>query len=315
MTTALLVTLAAAIAALLLLRFLNPGLLARGLLVSTRRLLGFRTRLVQVDGSAWPYLEGGPASAEAVVLVHGFGGDKDNWPLYGWRLAREFRVIVPDLPGFGDNRKDPDADYGGAAQAERLLRFIDALKLERIHLGGNSMGGLIALHFALAYPQRMLSLALLDNAGVRGSQRSELELAAGRGESPLTVSTAAEFDALLSFVTHRRLPLPGVIKQALAENAIAQREFWDSIFWSLREELERQPLNEQLVNIDAPTLVMWGRHDRLIDVSCCDVLAAGLPNCECLVFEDVGHVPMLERPGQSSAAHLAHLRRNAAATF
>lgn len=315
MTTAVLIALAAAVAALLLLRYLNPHLLVRGLLLTTRRLLGFRTRVIEVGGSAWPYLEGGPASAETVVLVHGFGGDKDNWPLYGWRLRREYRVIIPDLPGFGDNSKDPDADYDGATQAARLLHFIDALHLERVHIGGNSMGGLIALRFAMAYPQRVASLALLDNAGVMGSERSELELAAERGENPLTVSTAEEFEELLSFVTHKRMPLPGVVKQVLADNAIAQREFWDSIFWRLREELLRGPLNEQLGNIAAPTLVIWGRHDRVIDVSCCDVLAAGLPDNECLILEDVGHLPMLEEPGQSSAAHLAHLRRNPSATL
>ena len=315
MSSTILIGLAAAVAALLLLRYLKPHLLVRGLLPATRRLLGLRTRAIEVEGKMWPYLEGGPSSAEAVVLVHGFGGDKDNWLLYGWRLRREYRVIIPDLPGFGDNSKDPDAAYDGATQAERLLHFIDALHLERVHLGGNSMGGLIALRFAMAYPQRVASLALLNNAGVLGSRRSELELAAERGENPLTVSTPAEFEELLSFVTHKRVPLPGVIKQVLADNAIAHREFWDSIFWPLREELLRGPLNEQLGNIKAPTLVIWGRHDRVIDVSCCDVLAAGLPDNACLILEDVGHLPMLEDPGQSSAAHLAHLRRNAAATL
>ncbi len=315
MIATVLIMLAAAIAALLLLRYLNPQLLVRGLLLMTRRLLGFRTRSIDVEGNIWPYLEGGPASAETVVLLHGFGGDKDNWPMYGWRLARRYRVIIPDLPGFGGNSKDPDAEYDAATQAARLLRFIDALQLERVHLGGNSMGGLIVLHFAMAFPQRVLSLALLNSAGVLGAQRSELELAADRGENPLTVSTAAEFDELLSFVMHKRVPLPGVVKQVLAENAIAHRAFWDTIFWRLREELLDGPLNERLGTVNLPTLIIWGRHDRVINVSCCDVLAAGLPDNECLILEDAGHLPMIEQPGKSSAAHLAHLRKNAAATL
>ena len=315
MTTVVLIVLAAAVVALLLFRYLNPRLLVRWLFLGTRRLLGFRTRVIDVDGVTWSYLEGGPASAETVVLLHGFGGDKDNWPLYAWRLGREYHIIIPDLPGFGESSKDPNVAYDGSTQAARLRRFIDELQLERVHLGGNSMGGLIALRFALVYPQRLLSLALLNSAGVLGSKRSELELAAARGENLLTVSTAAEYDELLSFVMRKPTPLPGVVKQVMADNALAHQEFWDSIFWPLREEMQNRPMNEQLGDIKTPTLVIWGRHDRLIDVSCCDVLAAGLPDNECLVFEAIGHLPMLETPGESSAAHLAHLRRNAVATF
>ena len=314
MTTSVLIAIAVAVAALLLLRYLNPRLLVRWLLLATRRLLGFRTRFIDVGDVTWSFLEGGRRSADTVVLVHGFGADKDNWPMYGRRLAREYHVIIPDLPGFGESSKDPAASYDGATQAARLLRFIDALQLERVHLAGNSMGGLIALRFALAYPERLISLALLDNAGVLGTKRSELELAAARGENPLTVSSVAEYDELLSFVMRKPPPLPGVVKQVLADNAIAHQTLWDSIFWPLRDEMLNRPLNEQLGDIKAPTLVMWGRHDRLIDVSCVEVLAAGLPDNECLVFEGIGHLPMLELPGSSSAAHLAHLRRNAAAT-
>lgn len=314
MITYVLIALAVAVAALLLLRYSNPRLLVRWVLLATRRGMGFRTHFIDVGDITWCYLEGGRKSAEPVVLLHGFGGDKDNWPLYGRRVAREYHVIIPDLPGFGESSKDPDASYDGPTQAARLLRFIDALQLQRVHLAGNSMGGLIALRFALAYPERLISLALLDNAGVLGPKRSELELAAERGENPLTVSTAAEYDELLSFVMRKPLPLPGLVKQVLADNAIAHQTFWDGIFWPLRDEMQNRPMNEQLGDVKTPTLVMWGRYDRLIDVSCCDVLAAGLPNNECLIFEDIGHLPMLERPGASSAAHLAHLRRNAAAT-
>ncbi len=307
--TPLLLFFAAVAAAVLALRYQNPHRFVSWLLRAIRRSMGFRTGTVDVDGVTWPYLEGGPATAEVVLLLHGFGGDKDNWPLYARCLAREYRVYVPDLPGFGANAKNPDADYSTTAQARRLLRFLDVLGCERAHVGGNSMGGLIALRLALMAPERVASLALLNNAGVRGSKRSELELAAERGESPLTVSTREEFEQLLSFVTHRRVPLPGVVRQVLSDFAIAQHDFWDTIFWGLFEEISNAPLNDELVAIRAPTLIIWGRHDRLIDVSCCEVLKGGIADSECVIFEDIGHLPMLERPRASSAAHLAHLRR------
>ncbi|MGB5511525.1 MAG: alpha/beta fold hydrolase [Woeseiaceae bacterium] len=298
------------IAALLVLRIAYPQQFANRLLLIARRVLGLRTRSIDVDGNLWPYLEGGPASGEVLLLLHGFAGNKDNWLLYALKLRREYRVIIPDLPGFGDNGKDPGADYGMAAQVENVRRFVDALGIASLHIGGNSMGGFIALKFALTYPDKVESLALLNNAGVVGERKSELELAAERGENPLTVSSAAEFDKLLDFVMYRRIPLPGVIRQALRMVAIANQPFWDPIFWGLRDEILGQPLNDQLDRVTAPTLIIWGRHDRLIDVSCCDVLQAGIADSHCVIFEDTGHVPMLERPAESAAAHLEHLRKN-----
>jgi len=305
-----LVLTAIVIAVFLFLRVAYPQQFANGLLLAARRVLGMRTRSIDVDGKPWPYLEGGPVSGEVLVLLHGFAGNKDNWLLYAFKLRREYRVVIPDLPGFGDNGKDPGADYSMAAQVENVRRFVDALGIECLHIGGNSMGGFIALKFALTHPDRVVSLALLNNAGVLGKRQSELELAAERGENPLTVSSAAEFDKLLEFVTYRRIPLPGVIRLALSTDAIANQPFWDTIFWALRDEMLGQPLNDQLDRVSAPTLIIWGRHDRLIDVSCCDVLQAGIADSHCVIFEDTGHVPMLERPAESAAAHLEHLRKS-----
>jgi len=309
----LLLLLAVLIAVILVLRIAYPQQLANSLILTARRVLGLRTKSIDVDGNLWFYLEGGPASGDVLVLLHGFAGNKDNWLLYAFKLRREYRVVIPDLPGFGDSGKDPGADYGMAAQVENVRRFVDALGIECCHIGGNSMGGFIALKFALTYPDKVITLALLNNAGVIGERKSELELAAERGENPLTVSSAAEFEKLLDFVMYRRVPLPGVIRLALSTVAIANQPFWDTIFWALRDEMLGQPLNDQLASVTAPTLIIWGRHDRLIDVSCCDVLQAGIANSHCVIFEDTGHVPMLERPAQSAAAHLEHLRKSRAA--
>ena len=309
MKTALLL-LAVLIAVILILRFAYPQQLAKFLILTTRRVLGFRTKSIDVDGNRWPYLEGGPASGEVLLLLHGFAGDKDNWPLYAYKLRRHYRVIMPDLAGFGDNSKDPEADYGMAAQTTRIHRLIEALGLQRVHIGGNSMGGFIALQFALSYPDQVMTLALLNNAGVQGKNRSELELAVERGENPLTVTSAEEFDRLMDFVMHRRISLPAVIRRMICDNAIANKSFWDTIFWGLRDEMQDRPLNDELHRVKSPTLVIWGRHDRVIDVSCCDVLKSRIPDCHCVIFEDVGHVPMLERPAEAAAAHLEHLRKN-----
>ena len=311
----ILIVAAAVVVVVVVFRFAYPRRFLRLVLLALRRLAGFRTRSVEFNGTRWHYLEGGPESGEALVLLHGFSGDKDNWLLYARYLRKDYRVIIPDLPGFGDNARNPDADYHIDAQARWLLAFVDAMGIDKFHIGGNSMGGYITLKFTLAYAERILSLALLDSAGVLGETKSELQLATENGESLLTVSSPEEFDRLLRFIVYRPLPLPGFIKKPYCEDLIANRPFLESIFWPMAEEMQERPLNDQLQKIAAPALVIWGRQDRLIDVSCVDVLKAQIPNNHCVVFEETGHVPMLERPAESAAVHAEFLNDCRAATL
>lgn len=269
-----------------------------------RRLAGLRLRSVEVDGSSWNFLEGGPASGEVLLLLHGFGGDKDNWTLYAKYFTRRFRVIIPDLPGFGDSERDSEADYTIAAQTERLREFILTLGLDRSHIAGNSMGGYLALKFALKFPEKVLTLGLLNSAGVIGTNRSELELAAERGESLLTVNTMEEFRNLIALITQRWVPVPGFVRRVLCTEAVRHHNFLEQIFWALTDEIRSQPLNDQLQRVATPTLIIWGRQDRVIDVSCAEVLGAAIPTNRCVVLENTGHIPMIERPARTAASHL-----------
>ena len=268
-----------------------------------RRLCGLRLRSVDAGGLTWHYLEGGNPNAEPLVLVHGFGGDKDNWPIYARYFKHSHRVIIPDLPGFGDSDRDMDGDYTVAAQTRRLHEFTRALGIDKLHIAGNSMGGAVALDYALNYPESVITLTLLCSAGVNGDTKSELEIRAERGESPLVVSTMKEFEWLIRFIVHRPIPLPGVVKRVLFDRALERRAFLDRVFWSLFDEVRKRPFNDQLPRLAVPTLIVWGRHDRLIDVSCTEVLAARIPENRLVVFEDAGHIPMIERPAATAAAH------------
>ena len=116
-----------------------PARLVALVIGMVRRWGRMSAKSVVVDGVTWPYLEGGPPDGAVVVLIHGFGGDKNNWPLYARYFTKRYRVIAPDLPGFGENVRNPEWHYGGAAQTERLHAFITELDLDDIHLAGNSM--------------------------------------------------------------------------------------------------------------------------------------------------------------------------------
>lgn len=299
--------------AFLVFRLVFPEHLVALLLRAVRRFSGLRTRIVDVDGVTWPYLDGGLESGETVILLHGFGGDKDNWLLYARHLRKEYRVIAPDLPGFGENGKDPDADYHISAQVLRLHKFVEAMGIDRFHIAGNSMGGYLALEYALAYPSSVITMMLLNNAGVSSINKSEVELAAARGENLLVVSSMQELNKLLKFIVYKPMPIPGVIKQHIGMQLISQRSFLDRIFWSLYDDILNRPLDDKLHDVSVPTLIIWGRCDRVIDVSCTEMMKERIPQNQCIVFEKTGHVPMLECPAQTASAHRSFINQHRAA--
>ena len=287
----------------------KPRLLFDAVRRTLRRRASLSLQTVRAGGIDWPYLAGGKAVGEPVVLVHGFGGDKDNWTLYAPYLTPHPRVLCPDLPGFGENDRSVERDYSVRAQARRLGEFLDALGVGRCHLAGNSMGGFIALQFALDYPERLSSLALLDNAGVAGANASDLQRAIERGENALELKTMADVDRLLTFVYHSPPFMPRQFKRVLLEDAQANAAVLDKVFWILADEGIAGVLNPRLAEVRVPTLIVWGRHDQLIDVSAVEELRRGIVGSDAVILEHVGHVPMLEAPQETAQHHLALLAR------
>lgn len=287
----------------------------RALLLWLRGLLRGRGGLVQksirVGGIDWPYLEGGNPAGRPLVLVHGFGGDKDNWSFYAPYLKDQgYRLVFPDLPGFGENDRSLAPDYSIGAQAARLRDFLTALGIDKCHLGGNSMGGAIALRFALDFPERLLSLTLFNNAGVIGTEESELQQRVLQGESPLVPRTMADIDRLLAFVAYKPRWVPRQFKRVAFDEMKPHEALLEKIFGQLVEDALDRPLNDRLNEIRVPTQIIWGRHDRLIDVTCAVVQHQGIPHSELVIFEDVGHVPMIERPAATARHHLAFLAKH-----
>lgn len=296
-------------ALLVLLPFAIYWLFPRPILFWIRDRLRAKARLklasVRVGEFDWPYLHGGPVGAPPLVLVHGFGGDKDNWVMLAPHLTDRYHVIVPDLVGFGDNARADHVPYAIVDQTNRLIAFLDALGIKQCHLVGNSMGGWIALQAALDHPDRLTTLTLVNNAGVQGKEESELQKMPRDGVSPLVPTDAADIRRLMAFIAHKPRFIPSRFLDVTFAERAPHLGLLDKIFWIIVEDGEKRPLNERLRDVKAPTLIIWGRHDRLIHVSCVAELEAGIPQAESVVFEDAGHVPMLEKP----AAMAGTLRR------
>ena len=147
-----------------------PDLVLRAWTVSVRRSAGLEVRTVEAAGHRIVYLDGG--NGPPVVLLHGFGADKDLWNAVAAELTRTHRVIVPDLPGFGESSVGETERYDAESQARRVRAFLEVLGVREHHLGGSSMGGAISAVYAALYPDSVKTLLLAAPPGVRSPERS-----------------------------------------------------------------------------------------------------------------------------------------------
>lgn len=258
-----------------------------------------RKEIVLADGNHYVYLEGG--RGEPLILLHGFGGNKDNFDRTAKFLTPHYRVIIPDHLGFGESDKPADADYSPTAQAKRLHVLADALGAGSFHIGGNSMGGQIALTYAELYTADVRSLWLIDPAGVWSAPKSEVRtLIETTGHNPLLVTNEDEFIQLVPFVMADPPFVPRPIMNVLAKERIDNFELEKKIF----TQISTDSLEERVRGLTAPTLIVWGDQDRTINVATAEILHGLLPNSHVIIMPDIGHLPMIERPQQTADDYL-----------
>jgi pimeloyl-ACP methyl ester carboxylesterase len=281
--------------------FFAPVQVANAIFTLDRKLSGLeRKELVLPGGERIVYLDGG--QGEPLLLLHGFRGNKDHFTRVARYLTDHYRVIVPDLLGFGESGHPADADYTPAAQARRLHAFMRQLGVDGAHLGGSSMGGQIALHYAALYPQQVRSLWLLAPNGVPGAAPSELarSMAAG-GRNVLMAKNEEEFGQLFEVVMQDPPFMPGFVRNVVAQEPLRHQELHERIFG----DINRGPAPGE---VRAPALIVWGERDRVLDVSGAALLSRLLPQATVVVMPGVGHLPMLESERKVAEDYLAFRR-------
>ncbi len=303
-----LIVLAVLVVVSLVLLFLFPSTAYRVAMGLERRLAGLETLSVETGGLQYVYTDSGDGTP--LLLLHGFSANKDNWTRVAKHLTDAFRVIAPDLPGFGESTADPALDYSVPAQVERVNDFVRALELERFHLGGSSMGGAIAMLYAAEYPDRVASLWLLAPGGVETAEPSEMQLLIADGRHPLIPATRRDFDFTLDFIFTRRPFLPSPVVRHLAGEAVAQRELYQQIFADLLDETHiAVPFNDIAASLTMPALVVWGDNDRVLHPAGATVLGELIPHVTVIEMSPMGHLPMLEAPRQVAEDYLEFQRR------
>jgi len=265
---------------------------------------GLHRETLQVGDTRWVYLAGGKKEGPPLVLLHGYGGSYADWLLAARYLTPNFHVIIPDLPGWADSSRIAGADYGYAAQVDRLHGFVGALHLGQIALAGHSMGGAIAGLYAAKYPKDVAALALVDSAGIHFKKNAFVrELEAGK--SPFDIDDRADFQHLGTMLFADPPSLPPRIQDVFVERSKRNRAFRDQVLREIAAPAARYALEPKLPDITAPTLAIWCMKDRIIDPSALDAIRRGLthsPDIGVTELHGCGHMSIMERPREVARA-------------
>jgi len=270
-------------------------------------LFGFEQKEVNIGELSLSYYESERSEDKpTVLLLHGYSADKDVWPRFARHLVDDYHIIIPDFAGHGDSGFNKEWDYSAPKQAERLLALIDKLGIQQVHLAGNSMGGFIAAHFAKSYPQYTLSALLIDPAGVHSAEPSDMGKMLAKGRNPFEIHNNEEFAEFYPMTMANPPWLPGFVLAAISEGYQQRQPQLKQIFADFHE---KDMLDAQLHEIQIPVLLLWGQEDRLIHVSSVDVWKSGIRDIQVEVWQDIGHMPMVEVPKKTATLYQNFLNK------
>jgi pimeloyl-ACP methyl ester carboxylesterase len=265
------------------------------------------SQFVEIGGGVTVHLrDEGPKDAPAIVLLHGSNADLHTWEPWAATLKGQYRVIRFDQVGHGLTGPDPKHDYSRANYVSDILEVADNLGLQQFILGGNSMGGKHALAFAVAHPERVKGLVLVDGSGgpmlkLDSKKKDEDD----SGNIGFTIARMPGVNLLVEQITPRSL-IAQSLEQSVSVKSVASEAAVDR-YWELlrypgnrRATLKRfsqpyDPLTEaEIAAVTTPTLILWGEEDRIIPVEAGRWLAKTMPNAALVIYPEIGHLPQEE---------------------
>ena len=252
-------------------------------------------KFVTVYGAKIHYVEAG--SGAPVILIHGLADTVTIWDPVIPALAARFRVIALDQIGFGRSDK-PLLNYRVSTPVDFLDGFLTELKIERASLVGNSLGGWVAAAYALAHPERVERLVLSDAAGYAALAKTM----DSRALRALRVASRDDIRYLGPLAFHDKRfyqDVDAAFKERVtAGDSYTVAQVLDSM---IRGD---DALDNKLQTLKQPTLVLWGREDKLIPLSFGEQFHREIVNSRLRIIDNCGHMPQLECPNEFSAAVL-----------
>jgi len=245
--------------------------------------------------------EQGPTDGEVVMLIHGSGPGASA--AGAWRatlpaLAERYRVIAPDLLGFGKTAAAPDGRHDRERWIAQLRAVIGAIDAPRVHLVGSSLGGGLALHLALQKADRVDRIALISPLGWSFPITEGLERVWGYEPS------LPAMDALMHTFVYDASGVSPDIVQLRYQNSLLTHEAYRGMFPEPRQRWvdDYALTTEQLASSVRPILIFHGREDQVVPLASSQALSAELPHAQLVVIDHCGHWAQIEHAPQVNAA-------------
>lgn len=264
-------------------------------------------QFVDIDGARLRVRIEGPASAPPIVLIHGFSFSLETWDVWAAELAKNYRVVRYDLSGHGLSFPDPARRYATQDRVRQLKRLLKHLHIRKAVLAGNSYGGLIAWNFAAQFPRHVDKLILIDSAAytINGVTDKPASVPPAMHDYLMKPTPAGvAYSASQIFAHPEKLPPE---RLEFMRSMIARPQNGPALLAHLEQFTLPVP-DARLAQIQAPTLILWGRADKVIPVAHADLLDAAIPRSKLIIYDDVGHVPQEEAASQSLADVSAFLK-------
>ncbi len=245
-----------------------------------------QTKFAEVWGHKIRYLEDG-SSDKTIVLVHGLGGSAERWIKVIPRLSTSYRVIAPDMIGFGYSDK-PSEDYTIEFFARFLSAFIASLGLKTTILVGTSLGGQIVAQLA-STTRSIEKLVLVAPSGAMKSTTTAIDAYMMAALYPNQSSAKDAFEMMSNSGTVDEFTVSDFVKRMSTPNA-------KFAFISAVLGIKNSTVEASLRKIAVPTLLVWGRQDKVIPIIYAEKFVSSIQSCVFLEIEDCGHLPHVEKP-------------------
>ncbi|NQV39115.1 MAG: alpha/beta hydrolase [Nitrosopumilus sp.] len=246
-------------------------------------------KFLEIDGHRIRYLESG-SSKNTLVLLHGLGASAERWSHVAPLFEDHFRVIVPDLIGFGYSDK-PTVDYTPDFFIDFLEKFFTASKIIKPNIIGSSLGGLISAKYAASHSDNLEKLVLVSPAGMMNKSTPALDAYIMAALYPNEINAKNAFEVMEGSGKHiEENIVSGFIERMRLPNA--KLAFMSTILGLKNSD----SITAKLQSILTPTLIIWGVDDPVIPIEYADDFVSAIPNCEFFRMDGCGHTPYVQDP-------------------
>ena len=248
-----------------------------------------KEKFVNIEGSKIRYLESG-SSDKTLVLIHGLGASCERWENVLPIFENDFKVIVPDLIGFGYSDK-PTVDYTIDFFSNFLGKFLKSLAIEKTSLIGSSLGGQIAAEYTSANPNKVEKLILVSPSGIMKQSTFALDAYIMAALYPNEQSAKNAFETMDG--TGTKIPKT-TITEFITRMKLHNAKF--AFMSTLLGLKNSEPIIEKLKKIVSPTMIVWGADDPVIPIKFANDFVTHIENCKFFEMNDCGHTPYVQEP-------------------